>query len=112
MPDGVSGIVFAIEEMSRSYEARTSSLVLTAVVIAGLASLGLVGNYSYFGQTSGTLEGPADWLAVAVCGLGGGALGALFSRLVLAGTAMVQRFVAPAPGVRGRCWWPWPAGWA
>ncbi len=46
----LAGIVFAIEEMGRAYEARTNGLVLSAVVLAGLASLALTGNYTYFGR--------------------------------------------------------------
>jgi H+/Cl- antiporter ClcA len=90
----LAGIVFAIEEMSRAFETKTSGLVLTTVILAGLASLGIVGNYSYFGQTAASLSGLDDWLAVAACGIGGGALGALFSRLVLAGSAWLRRFLA------------------
>lgn len=97
----LAGIVFAIEEMSRAYEARTSGLVLTAVILAGLASLGIVGNYSYFGQTAASLSGLQDWTAVAICGIAGGALGAGFSSLVLAGSALVGRLIAPHPERRG-----------
>jgi chloride channel protein, CIC family len=93
----LAGIVFAIEEMSRTYEARTSGLVLTTVILAGLASLGIVGNYSYFGVTTASLSGFDDWLALAACGLGGGALGAVFSRLVLFGSARIARFTAKDP---------------
>ncbi len=48
----LAGIVFAIEEMGRTYEARTNGLVLAAVIISGLAALGLSGSYHYFGSTS------------------------------------------------------------
>lgn len=41
----LAGIVFAIEEMGRTYEARTNGLVLAAVIISGLAALGLSGSY-------------------------------------------------------------------
>lgn len=88
----LAGVVFAIEEMSRSYEARTSGTVLTAVIIAGIVSVALLGNYTYFGHTPATLQKPVDWLAVLACGLIGGLLGGLFSRLVLgAGSAMGGR---------------------
>src|SRR5262249_25093755 len=46
----LAGIVFAIEEMGRAFEQRNAGLVLIAVILAGIASLGLVGNYSYFGS--------------------------------------------------------------
>jgi H+/Cl- antiporter ClcA len=90
----LAGIVFAIEEMSRAYETRTSGLVLSTVILSGLASLGLTGNYLYFGQTNASLVGFEDWVAVALCGIGGGALGAAFSRLVLAGSARINGFLA------------------
>ena len=93
----LAGIVFAIEEMSRTYEARTSGLVLTTVILAGLASLGITGNYSYFGVTTASLTGLDDWLALAACGIGGGTLGAIFSRLVLFGSARIGRFTAKDP---------------
>ena len=48
----LAGIVFAIEELSKSFEERTSGMVLTAVIIAGFASMAIVGNYNYFGRTS------------------------------------------------------------
>jgi H+/Cl- antiporter ClcA len=89
----LAGIVFAIEELSRAYEARTSLLVMSAVIVAGLASLGIVGNYSYFGVTAATLDGLANWPAVAICGVGGGALGALFSRLTLLGTRQIRQLL-------------------
>jgi H+/Cl- antiporter ClcA len=93
----LAGIVFAIEELSRAYESRTSFLVLSAVIIAGLASLGLVGNYSYFGVTNASLGGPLDWLAVVLCGVGGGVLGALFAKATLLGTVALRKAIAPKP---------------
>jgi H+/Cl- antiporter ClcA len=92
----LAGIVFAIEEMSRSFEQRTNGLVLYAVIFAGLTSLGLVGNYTYFGTTSAAVTGPQDWALVVLCGIGGGLIGGGFSRLLLAGTARARNFVATA----------------
>src|SRR6185437_5494409 len=39
----LAGIIFGIEEMSRSFEQRSSVLVLVAVIAAGLTSQALVG---------------------------------------------------------------------
>ncbi|MCX5497422.1 chloride channel protein [Kaistia dalseonensis] len=97
----LAGIVFAIEEMARSFETRTSGLVMTAVIIAGLVSLALVGNYSYFGTASGNIVGPEGWLMVIVCGVAGGAFGALFSNLMLAGVRRARSWIAPVPLWRG-----------
>jgi H+/Cl- antiporter ClcA len=93
----LAGIVFAIEEMGRAFEQRTSALVLIAVILSGIASLGLVGNYSYFGSTNSMLLVTIDWIAVLVCGVAGGALGGLFARAVLWGNARMRAWFAPAP---------------
>jgi H+/Cl- antiporter ClcA len=79
----LAGIVFAIEEMSRSFEQKTSGTVLTAVIIAGMTSLALMGNYNYFGHTGAELTFSREWIAVPFCGLFGGLLGGLFSRVLI-----------------------------
>ncbi len=80
----LAGIVFAIEEMARSFEQRTISIVVTAVIVAGVVSLALQGNYAYFGRTVAGVDMPAALPAVLLCGLVGGLGGGLFSRVLLA----------------------------
>lgn len=81
----LAGVVFAIEEMSRSFEHRTSGVVFMAVIVAGMTALALQGNYSYFGTVNATAE-PLDTLgAIILCGFTGGLLGSLFSRLLISG---------------------------
>ena len=91
----LAGIVFGIEEMSRAFETRTSSLIIATVIAAGLTSLGLIGNYTYFGTTAASLQTAIDWLAVPVCGVFGGLAGGLFSRIVIV-------VAAGLPGALGR----------
>ena len=79
----LAGIVFAIEEMSRSFEERTSGNTMTAVVIAGVVSLACLGNYSYFGHTSISLPLNLSWLAAIICGIAGGIAGGLFSQTLI-----------------------------
>ncbi len=79
----LAGIVFAIEELSRSFEHRTSGVVLTAVIIAGIATLALMGNYTYFGVTSAVLPIGVSWLAVLFCAVAGGLAGGLFSATLI-----------------------------
>src|SRR3954452_8462581 len=79
----LAGIVFGIEEMSRAFETRTSSLIIAAVIAAGLTSLALMGNYAYFGSSATALAPGVDWLAVPVCGVVGGVAGGVFSRIVI-----------------------------
>jgi len=93
----LAGVVFAIEEMSRTYESRANGLVLTAVILSGLAALGLAGSYSYFGSAAVAPASVRDWELVLVCGIGGGALGAIFSGLALHLGQHVRRWAHPQP---------------
>jgi H+/Cl- antiporter ClcA len=96
----LAGIVFAIEEMGRAFEQRNAGLVLIAVILAGLASLGLVGNYSYFGSNASMLLVTIDWMALVACGVTGGVLGAVFAKLVLKGSSLLRNWVSGAPRSR------------
>ncbi len=91
----LAGIVFAIEELSKSFEERASGTTLTAVILAGVVAIALVGDYTYFGQPviasqAHTISPMIVVLAIA-CGLAGG----IFSRVTLA-------TVKHLPGVVGR----------
>ncbi|WP_443750200.1 chloride channel protein [Asticcacaulis solisilvae] len=81
----LAGIVFAIEELGRSFEQRTSGTVILAVMLAGVASLGLLGDYTYFGHSTAVLMPIPDLYAVIVCGIGGGLLGGAYSRGLIYG---------------------------
>jgi H+/Cl- antiporter ClcA len=76
----LAGILFAIEELAKSFERRMTAITTAAVVIAGMTSLALVGDYSYFGLVTLSFGRAIDWLAIPVCALVGGGLGGLFSR--------------------------------
>lgn len=91
----LAGIVFAIEEMSRSFEMRTSGLIIAAVILAGLTAQAMLGDYTYFGFTKAALPIGTAWIAVPLCAVIGGAAGAAFSRaLVAVPTALPLRFKA------------------
>ncbi len=79
----LAGIVFAIEELGKSFEQRTSGTVIFTVMLAGIASLALLGDYTYFGRHTTHILGWPDAVGVAVCGVGGGLLGGAFSRLTV-----------------------------
>jgi H+/Cl- antiporter ClcA len=97
----LAGVVFAIEELSRTFEHRTSGMVLTAVIIAGISTLSLLGNYTYFGVTSAQLPIGTAWLAVICCAVAGGLAGGVFSEsLVRAANGLPGRagkFIARRP---------------
>ncbi|MEN5108533.1 MULTISPECIES: chloride channel protein [unclassified Pseudomonas] len=79
----LAGVVFAIEELSRTFEQRFSGLVLTAVLIGGVVTLGLMGHNAYFGEISGRMPVGWGWSVVPACALLGGVLGGCYARLVL-----------------------------
>ena len=80
----LAGVAFAIEELAATYEQRITLLVMTAVLIAGMVSLGVSGDYVYFGIMRQTLSARETLLAAPVAGVLGGVMGAFFSRVVIA----------------------------
>ena len=93
----LAGIVFAIEEMGRSYQARTNGVVLSTVIIAGICSLAMLGSYTYFGQADALADAPGDWVLVLACGLFGGLMGAVFSRLTITIIRRIRRWRSVTP---------------
>jgi len=91
----LGGIVFAIEELSRRIEQRSSGLMLAAIVIAGLVAVSVYGNLSYFGRihigaVGWGLLGPGLLVALVCGGLGG-----LLARLLIVSMVGVpDRFCA------------------
>lgn len=80
----LAGVVFAIEELSGRLEARSSGLIITAIVLASLVSVSVFGNASYFG----VIRVPAlGWAVLApglLVALVSGVAGGLFARLLIA----------------------------
>jgi H+/Cl- antiporter ClcA len=101
----LAGVMFAIEELAGAFEHRFSGALLTAVMVAGIVSLGLVGDYAYFGKMSITLPLGESWLAVLAMGVIGGLSGGLFARLLVASAGVL-------PGVLGKFRTRSPAGFA
>jgi H+/Cl- antiporter ClcA len=79
----LAGVVFAIEELAGTFEHRFSGLLLTAVFVGGVVSMGIIGNYAYFGTVPTSLPLGHAWLAVLQCGIVCGLAGGLFARLIL-----------------------------
>lgn len=102
----LAGVVFAIEEMAGAYENRMSGAIMTAVIIGGIITLGLLGNYSYFGTVQASLTIKQGWLAVLLCGGLCGMAGGLFSTIILLGGRVFSRVAT----LRAR--WPVPFAFA
>ena len=97
----LAGIMFAIEELSSRHVFKANSSTLITVVLSGLVSLSILGNYTYFGTTATTLDWRSGALAIVVCGVAGGLGGGLFSRLMIKSSAglpgRVGRFARSRP---------------
>ncbi|MCK6391978.1 MAG: chloride channel protein, partial [Azonexus sp.] len=79
----LAGIVFAIEELSRSVESRMSGVVITTIVLAGVVAQHFLGNDNYFGRVVVFGESAELGYAIVVCALVTGFSGGVFSRLLL-----------------------------
>jgi len=90
----LAGIVFAIEELSRSFEVRTRGLMLACVVVAAIVAIAILGDYTYFGKTSASIELKDAIVPVLVCGIICGFLGGIFSLTLIQGS----RWLAPFRG--------------
>jgi H+/Cl- antiporter ClcA len=93
----LAGIVFAIEELSRSFEQRSSGVILLAVVISGVTASVLLGQYHYFGTFEVTMPDTSAWLAVPICGIAGGVLGGLFSQGLISGSKKLRNTASKHP---------------
>ncbi len=81
----IAGVIFAIEELAHSFDARYTASLLGAVVTGGIVTLLFAshfyaGSYSYFGTVHATIPLGAEYAAVLLCGVAGGLLGGLFGR--------------------------------
>jgi H+/Cl- antiporter ClcA len=79
----LAGIVFAIEELGRRFEEKTNGILLTAVILAGVISISLQGNYIYFGSLVIEDMNRDLLMPIVVAALTGGVAGGLFSRAIL-----------------------------
>lgn len=77
----LAGIVFAIEELGKSFEQKTSGKVLITVMLAGFSSFALVGSYTYFGNVNTIIPDIKEFYAIFICGIVGGLFGGGFSNI-------------------------------
>jgi H+/Cl- antiporter ClcA len=84
----IAGVIFAFEEIGRSFDKRNLGTILRTVIVACLVAMSLLGDYFFYGNFApvvGAEEFLAarPWVGVCIIGVVGGALGGLFSRLLL-----------------------------
>jgi len=80
----LGGVMFAIEELAKAPERRSSGLLVAAIVLAGVMGVSINGNTTYFGVIRAGTVGLDMLLPGCAVALLAGLLGGLFSRLVLA----------------------------
>jgi H+/Cl- antiporter ClcA len=97
----LAGVMFAIEELTRKIEQRSSGLIIAAIVLAGLMGVSAYGNASCFGEIRVTALSWRYLLPGLLVVLGCGLLGGLFSRLLYAsmvgGTDRFSRYKQAHP---------------
>ncbi|TAK75574.1 MAG: chloride channel protein [Aquabacterium sp.] len=97
----LAGVVFAIEELSRKLESRSSGLIIAAIVLAGLIGVSAFGNLSYFGRIQVPRLGWSALLPGLCVTVACGVLGGIFAKLLAASltstASRVQRLRARFP---------------
>ncbi|ODN43070.1 chloride channel protein [Piscirickettsia litoralis] len=94
----LAGIVFAIEELSGSFEKGISGTIVTTVILGGIISHYILGNYSYFGTSTAILDiTSGGWYPIVICAVLGGLLGGIFSTLLLSLTWLLRNFARVHP---------------
>jgi len=88
----LAGLSCASEELASAYEQRMTLLVITAVIISGMVSLGMAGDYVYFGAVAAHLPLGSAMVVALFAGVLGGLSGGLFARLALAAATSRNRF--------------------
>ncbi|WP_160109247.1 chloride channel protein [Pseudomonas izuensis] len=79
----LAGVAFAVEELGRKLETRTSGVLLSTIILSGMVAIALQGNYNYFGHFDVQDIHLDIVVPVLAIGIGCGFLGGLFSRMLL-----------------------------
>jgi len=80
----LGGVMFAIEELAGAPEKRNSGLLIAGIVLAGLVSVSINGNATYFGVIRVTEVGWSTLLPGMLVAILSGLAGGLFSRTLIA----------------------------
>ena len=79
----LAGVMFAIEELARRPEHRSSGLIIAAIVMAGVIAVSVHGNGTYFGIIHAAPIDAGLLLPGLTVSIAAGLAGGLFSRLLL-----------------------------
>nr|WP_237683101.1 chloride channel protein [Pseudomonas sp. B14(2022)] len=79
----LAGVAFAVEELGRKLETRTSGVLLSTIILSGMVAIALQGNYNYFGHFDVQEANFDIVLPILAIGIGCGVMGGFFSRMLL-----------------------------
>lgn len=79
----LGGIVFAVEELTKTHISYFKTALFSAVIIAGLTAQGLLGPYLYLGYPDVTNLSAAIFLGLILVGIITGISGGIMSKLIL-----------------------------
>jgi H+/Cl- antiporter ClcA len=91
----IAGVVFAVEELAKGFERRSTTVIILVVVAAGAAAYAMAGNYAYFGQIQGSKALASAWMTAPIMGVVCGVCGGCFSRALAS-------VIGPVKGPVGR----------
>jgi H+/Cl- antiporter ClcA len=78
-----AGIMFAFEEIGRSFEKENASVIVRTTIVASLMSIAVLGDYLFYGTIQVSLLSVRQWLVVPAIGVAGGLLGGCFASALL-----------------------------
>lgn len=93
----IAGIVFAFEEIGRSFDKRNAGTIVRTVAVACLVCIAALSNYLFYGQVDAQMSGVRGWLMVPAIGVAGGLLGGCFAQAVASTTPRVARLARRRP---------------
>jgi len=93
----IAGIVFAIEEIGRSFEKSNAGTIVRTAIIACLVSMAALGDHLFYGRLELSLPTVDKWLMVPVIGVIGGLLGGAFAQALLLVTPRYARIYRTRP---------------
>ena len=100
----LAGVMFAIEELGRRFEQKTNGVMITAIVLSGLVSISLQGNYTYFGNISVGVVDRAIIVPVIVSAIVCGILGGIFSRTLIESSKSLKGYIGNIRRIHP-LWW-------
>jgi H+/Cl- antiporter ClcA len=79
----VAGIVFAIEEIGRSFDKRNLGVIIVVVLVASVVCIATFGNYWFYGKVETSLDEWSVWVFIPVIAVLMGGFGGLFSLFIV-----------------------------